>query len=298
MKISYQVLWIEDHLEMVEPQIQGIEDKLKDYGFKFKVDGRESLSEEELQELIKKLERYNPYDMIILDYDLGQQMQTGDNIAFNLRTNLYTDMIFYSGKSPENLRTALFDKGVEGVFTVDRANFVDEVWPIIEDQIKRIFDINNMRGVLLDEMSRIDLKLRELYQREFASLDEERRDLQVNRLRKRIKNRHKSIDKLIEQITIETIADIVLDPLRIDFETVLTRLNSLFKTEGFFGPESDLVAKQKLRNKFAHNKSEYNKEKGTVYLNGFDEEYSFEDFKNIRLELLNILDKLENQYDV
>jgi len=294
MKINYKALWIDDHLDMIQPQIQGISDKLEDYGFIFEVDERSSLSGDELEELSNRLSLYNPYDMIIFDYDLGKEMKPGNEIARDLRTTLYTDMIFYSGKAPEKLRQALFDSGVEGVFTVDRSKFVEETWPIVEDQIRRICDINNMRGVLLDEMSKIDLKLRELYHEKYKALASEEQKTQVIKLKQRITRRHSTVKKLEASIDSESLPEIMLNPIKTDFEIVRTRLKSFFKGHEFFNDKSELVLKQKLRNKFAHNKAIYNEDKGTVSLNGYEEEeYSFEKFKNIRMDLISILDELE-----
>jgi len=195
MKINYKVLWVEDHFESVQPAIEGIEDRLEGYGFKFEVDGKTSLSEDDLGKLSDKLSQYNPYDMIIFDYDLGEQTKKGNEIARELRKSIFTDMIFYSGKAPRELRQTLFDSQVEGVFTVSRPDFVEEAWPIIEDQIKRICDINNMRGVILDEMSKIDLRMRELYNKKYEGLLDEEKEGQVNKIREKLEGRQESKKK-------------------------------------------------------------------------------------------------------
>jgi hypothetical protein len=202
MKINYKVLWIEDHFDSVQFAIDGIEDRLAGYGFSFEVDEISALSPNDLDKLSDKLAQYNPYDMIIFDYDLGVEQEKGNEIARNLRKSIFTDMIFYSGNAPGKLRQVLFDSEVEGVFTVSRPDFVDEAWPIIEDQIKRICDINTMRGVILDEMSKVDLKMRELYAKKYEKLSDEKQTEQVNKIQEKLNNRIRNIEKLVKETAI------------------------------------------------------------------------------------------------
>ncbi len=293
MKINYKVLWVEDHFDSVQYAIDGIVDRLKNYGFKFKVDKKTSLSEDDLGKLSDKLSQYNPYDMIIFDYDLGEQTKKGNEIARELRKSIFTDMIFYSGKAPLDLRKTLFDSQVEGVFTVNRTDFVDEAWPIIEDQIKRICDINNMRGVILDVMSKIDLKMRELYKNKFVGLLDKEKESQVKKIQKKLEGRQQSIKNQSEEINSETLPDMIMDPLKTEFNIVRTRLKKLYKDDETLGEEGSLKKKQDLRNQFAHNMAIYDEEKGTVSLRGFEKVYNFDDFKDIRNELIDLLNQIE-----
>lgn len=293
MKINYKVLWVEDQFELVQSAIDGIEDRLKNYGFKFEVDKKTSLSEDELEILSEKLSQYNPYDMIVFDYDLGMQTKKGNEIASELRKSIFTDMIFYSGKAPGDLRKILFDSEVEGVFIVKRTDFVEEAWPIIEDQIKRICDINNMRGVILDEMSKIDLKMRELYNKKYQGLLDEDKTKQVNKFLKKLKSRHEGIMEELETVNIETLPGMVRKPSKTEFNIVRMRLTKLYEDDETLGEGGTLKKNQDLRNKFAHNMAIYDEVNGTVSLHGFDKVYNFDDFKNIRNELIDLLSKIE-----
>jgi len=252
-----------------------------------------SLSEDELVKLSDKLSQYNPYDMIIFDYDLGEQTKKGNEIAKVLRQSIFTDMIFYSGKAADGLRKILFESQVEGVFTVNRDSFVDEAWPIIEDQIKRICDINNMRGVILDEMSKIDLKMRELYNKKYAGLPDEEKEVQVENIRKKLEERQESIKGQVKEANSETLPGMIMNPIKTDFNIVRMRLKKLCNDEQILGEKGKLKKNQSLRNQFAHNMAIYDEEKGTVSLHGFDKVYNFDDFKDIRNELIDILNQIE-----
>ena len=240
MKINYKVLWVEDQFESVQFAIDGIEDRLKDYGFIFEVNKKTSLSEDELGKLSDKLSQYNTYDMIIFDYDLGEQTKKGNEIARELRKSIFTDMIFYSGKAPLELRKILFDSQVEGVFTVSRPDFVDEAWPIIEDQIKRICDINNMRGVILDEMSKIDLRMRELYNKKYVDLLDEEKEKQVKKIKEKLEDRQKSIKRQSEELNSEMLPEMIMDPIKTEFNIVRMRLKKLYEDDNIFVEDGDV----------------------------------------------------------
>jgi len=298
MKIKYKVLWIEDHLKTVQPAIENIKDRLADYGFIFDVETRESLDDKDLEDLRVKLSKYNPYDMIFFDYDLGEKTKKGSEIARELRNTIFTDMIFYSGVAPNDLRKILFESEVEGVYTVSRTDLADDAWPIIEDQIKRICDINNMRGVILDEMSNIDLKIRDLYQNKYMNMNDDAKNIQVNKMKKRYEDNQKGLSKIIEDLNTENFPDIISNPLKAEFNIVRMRLSKMYNNEDLLGDKGSLQYNQDRRNAFAHKKSVYNEDKGTVSLNDSDKEkvkeYDFDDFKDIRKELIELSIKIDN----
>lgn len=294
MKIKYKALWIEDQFEYVEQYIAGISDRLKDYGFKLEITRLNSLSGEELEALSNKLSNYNPYDMILFDYDLGENNKAGNEIARELRNRIFTDMIFYSGKSSEDLRTVLYDTKVDGVYPVYRPNFLDDAWPIIEDQIKRICDINNMRGVILDEMSKIDLKIRDLYKEKYEALPKDTQEDQVGRIQDALAKRIENIEQQKISMNSDTLPGLIKKPLKVEFNTVRMRLNSILNNDQIFGEKGSLKQKQDLRNQFAHNGAVYDDDEGTVSIHGYDTEYSFDDFTNIRKELIGLLKTIDS----
>lgn len=291
MKISYKILWIEDHFKEVKPFISNLSSKLKNLGFILEVEKISTFTGSDLSDLSDKLSIYNPYDIIFFDYDLGDAK--GDDVAYQLRTAIYTDMIFYSGTKGSELRKILFDKNVEGVYTVDRGNFVNETWPIIEDQIKRICDINNMRGVLLDEMSKIDLEMRKMYKTKFDNADNTKQNNQIKRFKKNLITRKDNIEKQVSDIELESFSDMFMKPTKVEFDIVRNRLKSITESE-IFENTGELKLKQDLRNKFAHNTAKYDDVKGTVSLVGYSETYNFDDFTQIRKELIDLLSTIED----
>jgi len=293
MKINYKALWIEDQFEYIQPQIDDIEKMLKKNGFIFEMDKKTSLSDDDLVKLGDKLSQYNPYDIIIFDYDLGKETKKGNEIASELRQSIFTDMIFYSGKAAGELRQFLFKSRVEGVFTVNREKFAEEAWPIIEDQIKRICDINNMRGIILDEMSDIDLRMRELYNKKYADLPYEEKERQVKKIRGKLEENQDSIKAQVKNVNSETLPEMMKNPLKTDFNMVRIRLKELYDDDELLGEKGKLKKNQDIRNQFAHNKAKYDEENGTVSLHGIPKAYTFDNFKDIRKELIDISNQIK-----
>ena len=292
MKIKYKVLWIDDNLNEIQDLKENFKNKLKNLGFMLDVEEKSSLNSKELSILKTQMENYNPYDIIIFDYDLGSS-GTGDSIAQELRTSIYTDMIFYSGTKGSELREILYNKEIEGVYTVDRSDFVNDAWPIIEDQIKRICDINNMRGVLLDEMSKIDLLMREKYQVEFNKLDQPTQNKQLKKYKENLADRKNSLDKEVTECTNNSFSSDIMKPIKVEFNIIRNRLKSIINDE-VYCESGELKKKQDLRNKFAHNMAEFNESDGTVKLNGYNDTYGFNEFTQIRKELIELYDKIKN----
>ena len=293
MKINYKALWIEDQFEYIQPQIDDIEKMLKKNGFIFEMDKKTSLSDDDLVKLGDKLSQYNPYDIIIFDYDLGKETKKGNEIASELRQSIFTDMIFYSGKAAGELRQFLFKSRVEGVFTVNREKFAEEAWPIIEDQIKRICDINNMRGIILDEMSDIDLRMRELYNKKYADLPYEEKERQVKKIRGKLEENQDSIKAQVKNVNSETLPEMMKNPLKTDFNMVRIRLKELYDDDELLGEKGKLKKNQDIRNQFAHNMATYDKKNRTVSLHGIPKAYTFDNFKDIRKELIDISNQIK-----
>jgi hypothetical protein len=67
---------------------------------------RKYITDGDVDHIADRIARYNKYDMIVFDYDLGK-MADGSDIAKKLRARVYTDMVFYSGNSAADLRKVL-----------------------------------------------------------------------------------------------------------------------------------------------------------------------------------------------
>ena len=296
MKIEYKILWIDDQPEAIQANIEALEDYLDEHGFRLSVDKRIKLTIDDINELERKLNEYNPYDFIIFDYNLGKESEDGIAIAQRLRGQIFTDMIFYSANTTKDLRKLLFDNQIDGVFVVSRNDFDDAIRPIIVDHVKKISDINNMRGLLLDEMSQYDAILREFIVAKWTELPIDKQEQEFEKLKEKVKiffmgkleslgyevnaienkNNNLSFEKLVENYSL------------VDFAKVRMRFKKILDILGHdsadWGESSDLTYIQGIRNDFAHKKAII---KDTVVALG-SKEYNLDNFKEIRSKLIVI----------
>lgn len=295
MKINYEILWFEDQPDQLEHDLEAIRAYLSKSGFSMEVDMRKTLTNNDVDKIVDKISKYNKYDMIIFDYDLGDSPK-GSEIARRLRAEVYTDMIFYSGREPESLRKILFDTKVDGVFIVDRRDLADQIEPILEDHIKKACDVNGIRGIVMDETSRFDRLLREKCKQILADasaeeLEQVRKDL-VRRIKKSAASRQKNAEKI--SCPISALSDFQVS----DFNLVRHRLAKLMDkvTEVFslLSEEGELKEMQDLRNRLAHLECSYSEEGWMSLSDNADDRFDFERFREIRKTLRDIGIKLEN----
>lgn len=300
MKLEYKVLWFEDQFEQIEGDVERIKDYVRSFGFEPDFVHKDKISQPEIEALSARLDNYNPYDLIIFDYELGSGSETGLNIAHHLRNKIYTDMVFYSGRVPTELRELLYKAEVDGVFIVHRDDFYDDIERIIEDHIKRMSDINNVRGVVMSATSTMDLDLREIAAA-LIELDPDNIPSILEKLKTRLKKDHNS--KLECADKMDCVKTAILDPYATTFENVRIILQDILSSnpelKALIAQNSVVHLVQQERNKLAHQKENLTDD-GKMFLGmpGKQIEYNFDKFKDIRLSLLearkNILHLKQN----
>ena len=102
MKLEFSLLVVDDDPESIGQAIGLLEDHIVEKGFILKRQDETDFSEENLRALMRLEGR--DYDLVIIDYNLGQDATNGALIAQRLRGGLtFTDMVFYSSNSEANL---------------------------------------------------------------------------------------------------------------------------------------------------------------------------------------------------
>ena len=100
--------------------------------------------------------KYNNYDIILIDYDLG--CQTGEKIIRRIRDKEhYTEVIFYT-QGDKDLHGIISQEKIEGVYCSRRQNhsFLKKFEMVFKNSIKKVLDLNNLRGIVMAETSELD----------------------------------------------------------------------------------------------------------------------------------------------
>lgn len=194
MRLDFNVLWVDDQPNRVDAQIKSIRRKMEDEGFDFNATLARSLAE--VQESVGDSVFADQIDLILVDWDLGGQLQGQDAIAAIRESVPYKDIVFYSARNPvDELRRLAFEKGVEGIYCASRENLVEEVLGVFESLVKKVLDIDHTRGIVMGATSDIDNIVNECLVAIDRQLDEVGRSEMLDRALGYVEKRIKALNK-------------------------------------------------------------------------------------------------------
>lgn len=292
MKLEYRIFWFEDDHESVQDVVDALRGLLRGQGFELVCDWG-PCNAATMTDTVERLRNYNPYDLMVFDYDLGSGL-TGEELAQTLRSRIWTEILYYSAnRNSDALLRGMNARKVEGVFCAVRQNLEDRIWTLVESQIKRICDLNNMRGIVLDSMSSIDAAIRKFFSEKYKSMSPENKLAAKGKLANKIKDRAAEAKDFYEGISVETVPDLIFDHRYVDFQMVRQRLSHIHEC---FKDAAPMKRLQDLRNKLAHQPSRFNTQANVVELidqrTGNVEAFTYDQFTIIRAQLLSLREDL------
>ena len=289
MKLKYNLLWIENEEDWMESVEDDIKSMVEDYAFEYV---RYNCKQEE-----EGLD-YNAYDLILMDLNLDSQ-PSGDLLIKKIRENgIYTDVVFYSSGGLDNIKQKAREYNLEGVYFSGRHNvqFVEKVTKVIETTIRKVQDLNNLRGLVMGEVSELDALMQSVLENYFTT--QERLAVLHNKV---TQNREKSLHDSLENVnpnncdkkctlslrnkTIKEIAEAYDSSQRAhSIHVILRDLNA----DGKFGVENKCFFESyreeiiEQRNNLAHCESKMENGLEILCTRKGDKTFSAEDFKKIR----------------
>jgi hypothetical protein len=170
MRLDFNVLWVEDQPDGVEDQIKALKRTMAEEGFELQATLCTNVDEvnARLSDNLFKDE----VDLILVDWDLGRGVE-GQTVITRVREDIYyKDIVFYSAVTDiKHLKGASFKEGHEGVYFVRRRELVDEVTSLFHSLIKKVLDLDHVRGIVMGATSDIDQIARECLQVAHDMLD-------------------------------------------------------------------------------------------------------------------------------
>lgn len=152
---NFKVLWFEDEMGWRPSSERSMKKIIESHNLVPIITWKKG-DEGDAEEELKK-----EYDLILMDYELRGTM--GNILIKKLRQfDIYTDVVFYSGNYNKMVK-ALYnidEKGmniepVDGIYFSDRKR--EELFPklqkVVDKVVRRMQDIVNLRGVVLDNVS-------------------------------------------------------------------------------------------------------------------------------------------------
>lgn len=199
MRLDFNVLWVEDQPERVKAQGRKIAAKMEAEGFAFNPTFCHSLAE--VKDVIASDVFTDEIDLVLVDWDLGDG-EVGQDAIAAIRDNVrYKDVVFYSGqKTSEELRQLVFQAALEGVFCTTREDLVAEVIGVFESLVKKVLDLDHMRGIVMGASSDIDNIVIECLTVIHSQLDDDGKRKMLGGLLRRIKTRMKDLVKRAKKL--------------------------------------------------------------------------------------------------
>lgn len=154
MRIGYKIFWVEDDDSWFDGAKKLFEDTLEDWGFKLDVSRAKNF--EAVKTIIEE-DGLQDFDLLIVDLKLNNNEEEYGNQVIGLIRDkeIYTDIIFYSS-AIDRVHEIMKSNELEGVYTSSRTNLETKFEKVAHTTIKKIQEVNTIRGLLMAETSNLD----------------------------------------------------------------------------------------------------------------------------------------------
>lgn len=153
MDLKYQILWFDNDADWVK-SIEGfVKEIVEELGFLYECTLYKTGAS------IASIQLDN-YDIILMDLNLDDNAsENGDQLIDKIRSlDVYTDVLFYSADGLAKIKEKAQALGLEGVYFSGRSqsSFISKLRKVINTTIKKVQDLNNLRGLVMAEVSELD----------------------------------------------------------------------------------------------------------------------------------------------
>ncbi|WP_300729087.1 hypothetical protein [Pseudomonas sp.] len=155
MDATYCILWLDDQKDELNGVVKNLESRLYNVGLNVNITWHDTFDDASIKALTDGLRKHSPYDLIMVDYDLGVG-KIGHRLTRIIRSQTYGDMVFYSSAPDEELRKKLYLEKVDGVYCMQRASLAQEVFSLAQNAIRRVVHPNYMRGLVVGSVGELE----------------------------------------------------------------------------------------------------------------------------------------------
>jgi CheY-like chemotaxis protein len=159
MQLPYNILWIDNDLSdyIERGQIERLKVHILDLGFEPNI-----ITNTERSSIATNLTKAR-YDLIISDYDLGEEIEAhnGIEVVNNIREQDYlTEILFYTGNSRKNIEEDLRNelKNIDRItIHLGRETLLERIETLIELTVQKLLEIDATRGLITSITSTLDV---------------------------------------------------------------------------------------------------------------------------------------------
>lgn len=197
MSLTYKVLWVDDNKDEFVKEEKSLKKYIEDLFFLPKIDFVKDLT------AAKKFIDIEKYDVIFSDYNIDEE-KGDDFISFIREKSVNTEVLFYSGQNqlPEGRLdrvTFFFETGSHR-----EERLLKKMKELIALTVAKLTDLIQLRGLVMSEVSELDIRMEKLITSYFViENEEEARARRVFFDKKVLKNVEKSTKQKLERVDCE-----------------------------------------------------------------------------------------------
>lgn len=269
MKLKYKILWIDDDTDAIErPKTQIKRYIEEDYGFEctdndviikdYDEFENDYVYEDNGKKIVK--DSIKEFDLLLVDFDLGEEGQTGDILINLIRNKVYSEILFYSTNYPD-LRSKLNNNDfMDGIFTSSRDELEEKTKKLINVTIKKVQDVNNLRGLIMAEVAELERIKEKIIIKASPRISEKNIEKYVlNKIKSSGTSTKNKAERLLADIDNVLFEELFKDTGFIDLDKKLHATGEILNKLSITAPISkdELIEPYKekirdIRNKFAH----------------------------------------------
>lgn len=292
MRLSFSILWFDDREDYFDSlNLAPLKKEIISWGFTPIIDTVSTA-----KDFIDR-SPFKSYDLILVDRNL-EDYENGEEFIANLRRNaIYTEVIFYTTRDASDLWELVRKHELEGVFVSLRDGIFEKIYKIGPQLIRKVLDLDNMRGIVMAEVGELDHLLNEIVTIGFENLQAEHQkeiygDFHEN-ASKQNKQTSKALEAFLENPETSVMISLCDSTKRWrNFSTLKKRHDKLKALPKLGSYESDIL---EPRNFLAHGRPEPLEGGGYIFrYNGKVFHFSDETSLELRFKIL----KYKNEFSI
>lgn len=290
MRLVFSVLWFDDDEEYFDSlDLDPLEAEILSWGFS------PAIEKVTTPDAFLNRSPFKSYDLIVVDRNL-EGYEDGQEFIANIRENaIYTEIIFYTAGNTRDLWEAIHPRELEGVFVSSRNNVLSKIEVVGRQSVRKILDLENMRGIVMAEVGELDILLDEIIIFGIESLPNEERLSIFQRFHEKSisqsQDRVKALDSFIDTPNTDDMLALCDSDKRWQNFNRLRKAHIRLQGGERLGDYAQEVLRP--RNFLAHGKSEFHENGGYIFRYQ-GKEYRFDD--EVSLELRQTILRYKNTF--
>jgi hypothetical protein len=205
MKLQYRILWFDDNDDFFNSlDWDFLRDRVAEWGFEPDV------------KLVTTPETflgeapYADYDLMVVDFNLEGYGEGQDFIRKVREQEVFTEIIFYSSNATTVLWDAVRSHQLEGIYVASRDTVQDRILQVGHQSLRKVLDLDNMRGIVMAEVGDLDLLLGKIIGAAIGGLDEDTRQGIFKRFYEKSCEHHSSLKTGLDEFMAAPTVELLL----------------------------------------------------------------------------------------